>query len=190
MKIPFRIHYNAPVTITFALACGAIFITDRLLGGSLNALFTLYRFDPLYLPDYISIAMYPIAHANVDHLLGNLSLVLLLGPILEERYGSRNLLIMMCATSLLTAILHLLIFRTGLIGASGIVFMLIILISFANVKEKTIPLTFILIVLLFIGKEVINMFSTDNISQFAHIIGGACGSVFGFTNWTKKKAEK
>jgi len=38
----------------------------------------------------------------------------------------------------------------------------------------------ILIAVLFIGKEVIQSFASDQISQFAHIIGGICGSIFGY----------
>ena len=41
-------------------------------------------------------------------------------------------------------------------------------------------MTFILVVILFLGKEVIEALGDDNISQFAHIIGGILGGVFGF----------
>lgn len=129
---------------------------------------------------YFQLFSYPLGHGSTEHLLGNLSFVLLLGPILEEKYGSKKLLIMMLSTALITAILHILFFSSSLIGASGIVFLFIMLISFTNVSGGTIPLSFILIFLLFVGKEVISSFQQDNISQFAHIIGGVCGSMFGF----------
>ena len=42
-------------------------------------------------------------------------------------------------------------------------------------------LTFILVMLLYLGREVWNsVASKDNISQFAHIAGGLAGSVMGF----------
>jgi membrane associated rhomboid family serine protease len=112
--------------------------------------------------------------------LGNLTFILLLGPVLEEKYGWRQLLIMIILTALVTGLLNALIFHDGLWGASGIVFMLVMLISFVNVQAGKIPITFILILLLFVGKEIYNSFQADNISQFAHIIGGLCGSMFGF----------
>ena len=66
-------------------------------------------------------------------------------------------------------------------GASGIVFMFILLSSISNAKAKEIPLTFILIACLYVGKEIITAATaTDNVSHFAHIIGGVCGGVFGF----------
>ena len=87
---------------------------------------------------------------------------------------------MITTTAVVTALLHTFFFTGGLLGASGIVFMLILLGSFANIKQGHIPLTFILIVILYLGKEFIYSFSYDNISQFAHIIGGIVGSGFGF----------
>ena len=119
-------------------------------------------------------------HGSMEHLLGNLTFVLLLGPIIEEKYGSRNTIIMILATAFITSILNAIFFNTGLLGASGIVFMLILLVSFTNVKGGQITLTFILVALLFIGKEIIQSLNTDQISQFAHVIGGICGSLFGF----------
>ena len=119
-------------------------------------------------------------HASLDHLLGNLTFVLLLGPIVEEKYGSRKMIIMIFLTALITGILNITLFSTGLMGASGIVFMLILLVSFTNSNEGEVPITFILVAVLFIGKEIIQSMNADNISQFAHIMGGACGSMFGF----------
>ena len=67
-------------------------------------------------------------------------------------------------------------------GASGIVFMFILLVSFTNSKSGEVPITFILIAILFIGKEVMQSLQNDQISQFAHIIGGVLGSFFGFAS--------
>jgi membrane associated rhomboid family serine protease len=60
------------------------------------------------------------------------------------------------------------------------VFMLILLSSFTNIRSGEIPLTFLLVVVLFLAKEVIAGFANDDISQFAHILGGFIGSLFGF----------
>ena len=57
---------------------------------------------------------------------------------------------------------------------------MILLISFTNIRAGEIPLTFIFVVLLFLAKEFIAIFETNNISEFGHIIGGICGGAFGF----------
>jgi len=121
-----------------------------------------------------------IGHASVEHLLGNMTFILLLGPIVEEKYGGGKTALMILITAIITAIINMMFFSTGLLGASGIVFMLILLVSFTNMKDGKIPLTFILVALLFVGKEVIHIMQEDNVSQAAHIIGGICGSAFGF----------
>jgi membrane associated rhomboid family serine protease len=123
-----------------------------------------------------------LGHASLEHLIGNLTFILLVGPIVEEKYGDMQTLFMMLVTALATGILNVLFFRSGLMGASGIVFMFILLVSFTNSKSGEIPITFILIAILFIGKEIIQSLQNDQISQFAHIIGGICGSIFGFIN--------
>ena len=123
-----------------------------------------------------------LGHASLDHLIGNLTFILLVGPIVEEKYGDMRTLFMMLVTAFATGLLNILFFKSGLMGASGIVFMFILLVSFTNSKSGEIPITFILIAILFIGKEIIQSLSNDQVSQFAHIIGGLCGSVFGFIN--------
>jgi GlpG protein len=42
-----------------------------------------------------------------------------------------------------------------------------------------------LVALLFIGKEVLAALSADQVSQFAHIMGGVCGSIFGLVGRNK-----
>jgi membrane associated rhomboid family serine protease len=114
-------------------------------------------------------------------MVGNFSFILLIGPILEEKYGSKMLLSLIFFTALVTGILNAVFFNNALLGASGIVFMMILLVSFANVQKGKIPLTFILVALLYLGQEVYQAVSSaDNISQFAHIIGGICGGIFGY----------
>ena len=88
--------------------------------------------------------------------------------------------IMTLITAFVTGILNVLLFQTGLMGASGIVFMMILLSSFTNFNKGEIPLTFILVLVLYLGKEVFNAFRDNNISEFGHIIGGLCGSIFGY----------
>ncbi|MCE2713300.1 MAG: rhomboid family intramembrane serine protease, partial [Cryomorphaceae bacterium] len=129
---------------------------------------------------YPSLVGYTLGHANLEHLLGNFSIILMLGPILEEAYGTKKLLLMSLLTALITAIFHMMFWEHGLMGASGIVFMFIVLSSLINIKGKEVPLTFILVVFLFLGKEIYNAFSSDTISQFAHITGGIIGVIFGY----------
>jgi membrane associated rhomboid family serine protease len=131
--------------------------------------------------NWIDIVSHVLGHANRNHLAGNLLIVLIVGPMLEDIYGSPSLLLMMFITAFVTGGVNVLFFSTGLLGASGIVFMMILLASFTNFRKGEIPLTFILVLIFYIGNEVISSFKNDGTAHFAHIIGGFCGSIFGFT---------
>lgn len=188
--MPFPIKYNSPVILTFAIVCTAIFFIDSSLGGSVMPYFMVGNSvnwsNPLSI---FTLFSHVIGHASIDHLLGNLTFILLVGPIIEEKYGSGKTFLMVLLTALITGILNISFFSTGLMGASGVVFMLILLVSFTNTTNGQIPLTFILVALLFLGKEVMHSLTADQVSQFAHIMGGICGSVFGFTSGKKKRLE-
>lgn len=172
-----QITYNSPVILTYTLVATIVMIlSDFVLGQGFTN--TFFAVSPQ--SNFLTLVTHAIGHANWPHLVGNFSFILLIGPLIEEKYGSKLLLIMMLITAFVTGILNATLFSTGLLGASGIVFMLILLSSMTNFKSGTIPLTFILVVMLFLGKEVITSLQMDNISQFAHIIGGVFGAVFGF----------
>ena len=178
-----RLRYNAPVILTFTLLAMAVLALDLYAGLSLRIRYFVLdpRFDPRSFWSYFRLFSHVVGHESWAHLLGNFVFVLLIGPMLEEKYRSGAVLAMLLVTALVTAVANLLLFHSGLMGASGIVFMLILLSSFTNIRAGEIPLTFVLVVLLFLAREVIEALGRDNVSQFAHIMGGLCGASFGFT---------
>lgn len=182
-KRKIRLSYNSPVVLSFALACVAVQVLSLLTGGGSNRLlFSVYRaslLDPL---TWIRLVGHVLGHSGWEHLLNNMMFILILGPMIEEKYGTSNTLFIMLATAVVTGILNTLLFPgVRLLGASGIVFAFILLASITSVEEKTIPLTFVLVALLYIGREVYNAVAVrDSISQMAHIVGGLVGSGLGF----------
>lgn len=183
MKILKKIDYNAPVVLTFALVSFLVLILGYITnGGSTALLFCVYRapFSDIFM--YPRLFLHVLGHANLEHYVNNMMMLLLVGPMLEEKYGSRNMLIMMMITAFVTGLINTLFFPTALLGASGIVFMMIILSSVTCVKDDKIPLTLIVIVILYLGEQIADgLFVKDNISQLTHIVGGICGGVFGLT---------
>jgi len=176
-----KIDYNAPFTLTFSLLCLIVFLLNTVFPGVTSSFFTLFPEFNLADPSWwMRLCGYVFGHADLNHLIGNLSFILLLGPLLEEKYGTKYLLIMCICVALITSIIFISFYNFALLGASGIVFMFIMLTSFSNVKANHIPLTFLLVLVLFLGKEIMDSFKADQISQSAHLIGGICGSFFGF----------
>ncbi len=178
-----RIQYNAPVVLTFALlsllALGLDWFTD---GWSTTNLFCVYRSslsDPL---TYVRAVLHVLGHAGWKHYSGNILLILVVGPQLEEKYGSWDLFWAILFTSLITGVAQCVFFPgVGVLGASGIVFMMILMASMGGMKDGYIPLTLILVAVFYVGSELSTALTTsDNISQLSHIIGGVCGAIFGF----------
>jgi membrane associated rhomboid family serine protease len=191
-----RIRYNAPVVLTFTFISAVILILSQTVSRSLTAHWFMVPgkagFSPSGFRCWITLVTHVFGHANWSHFVSNFSFILLIGPILEETYGSLSLVIMIFITALVTGILNVLFFPLGLLGASGVVFMLILLASFTNFNKGEVPLTFILVLILYLGRELLNSFgsspeSNGNISQFAHVVGGFIGSLFGFFRTADRK---
>jgi membrane associated rhomboid family serine protease len=179
-----RIKYNAPTVLTYTFFSAAVLILSLTLLPSLTEQWFVApgkkEFSPSVLRCWTGLFTHVMGHASWTHLVSNFSVILLIGPILEELYGSLSLLLMIIITALVTGILNALFFPSNLLGASGVVFMMILLASFTNFSKGEIPLTFILILVLYLGRELFTSFEDNRISEFAHIAGGFCGSLFGF----------
>lgn len=179
-----RIRYNAPVTLTFTFLSALVLGLSLTVYPSLTAQWfsTPAPFRPTVFGDYVRLFTHVLGHVSVQHYMNNFTMILLLGPILEATYGSQFLLLSILITALSTGLLNVLLFPgTVLLGASGVVFMMIVLASITNFKKGEIPLTFILVMIVYVGGQVWDALSKqDNISQLSHVMGGLVGSCMGF----------
>ena len=183
MKKRLHITNNAPVVLGFVALCGVVLLADILTGGlTTNAFFMTYRYSfksPLM---YIRLFTHVLGHAGWAHFIGNMSYILLLGPMLEEKYGGKRLIQVIVVTALVTGVINNVFFpNVALCGASGVVFAFILLASFTSFKEGEIPLTFLLVAAIYLGQQIHDGLTVDdNISNMAHIFGGIVGSVCGY----------
>ena len=178
-----KITWNSPVILSFALISLIALGLNTLTNGTTNQLiFSVYGgslLNPLF---YLRLFTHVLGHADLSHYMNNMLLFLLVGPMLEEKYGSPRLLIVILVVALVTGIAHIIIApNTMLLGASGVVFAFILLSAVTGSKEG-IPLTFIIVAVLYIGTQIYQgVFNVDNVSQLTHIIGGIIGGIFGMT---------
>lgn len=174
-----KIKYNSPIILSYSIIsmCVLVFFSNGSLAKYFSSPAHLSFLNPSF---YLRLISYIAGHGSWSHLIGNLTVILLVGPLLEEKYGSGKLLEMILLTAISTSLLNALIFSNSLIGGSGIAFMLILLSSFSNIKSKEIPLTFIIIAVLFIGSEIVSTMKIDRVSQFSHLAGGLIGAGYGF----------
>ena len=178
-----RLSFNSPVILGFTLACFIVLILDKVTGSaSTLALFSVYRSSLASPLTYIRFFGHVLGHASWDHFFGNIMMLLVVGPLLEEKYGSENILFVILATALVTGVINFIFFpHVQLLGASGVVFAFILLASLTSIEEEKIPLTFILVALIYIGQQVYDgLFIRDNVSNLTHILGGIVGSSLGY----------
>ena len=178
-----KVSFNSPVILGFTILCFIALLLNQITGGVTNdTLFSVYHSSLLNPLTYVRFLGHVVGHAGWEHFIGNIMLILVVGPLLEEKYGSFNMVVVIITTAIVTGVVNYIFFpSTQLLGASGVVFALILLSSFVSIKEGTIPLTFILVVLIYIGGQVYDgLFVKDNVSNLTHILGGVVGAGLGF----------
>lgn len=189
MRVGKRIQYNSPVILTFAaISLGALLLNLFTVGFTNQLLFSVYRSSPRSIFTYLRLFLHVLGHAGVEHYVSNMMMFLLLGPIVEEKYGSKSIAGLIAVTAVITGMVNIMLFPdSALLGASGVVFCFIVLASMTDISAGKIPLTLIIVMVLYLGQEVYTgLFTRDNVSQLTHIVGGVIGCVYGYTHKGKR----
>jgi len=186
-----RITFNAPVVLGFVFLSFFAMIANRItMGFSNRLLFMTYHSSLLSPLTYLRFFTHVLGHSGWAHFIGNASYLLLLGPMLEQKHGSAKILEIILITALITGVVNYFLFwNVALCGASGVVFAFILLTSFTEFREGEIPLSVILVALIFIGQQVYEGLAVhNNVSNLSHVIGGLVGGVIGYA--LNKKPQK
>lgn len=183
MNKRWKISFNSPVILGFVGICFIVMLINMATDGRSNdLLFVTYHSslrDPL---TYVRFFTYIFGHDGWTHFIGNMGYILLLGPLLEEKYGFVRILQIIAITAVVTSLINYIFFwNVALCGASGICFAFILLSSFISLNEREIPLTFLLVAAIYLGQQIYEGITAhDNVSNLGHIIGGVIGAVVGF----------
>ena len=197
-----KVAYDAPVTLTFVIVCAVIFLINMLLAksGIADGLLKLLASptaqsgtSPFIVKQFESylrllIYMFGSAPAGASVLFTNLILIMLLGPAMEERYGSVIIGIMIFVSALFAGVLNACFCDVSLIGAVPVVSMMIFLNAFMSFSKKKFPLSFAAVMVLFVLLQIFS--GAGAICIIICIAGGLCGSLFAFLTSPKMKAEK
>lgn len=177
-----RIKYNAPVSITLIIVTFLVFFLDQEFNEYLISSWftadgntTFSYSEPLA---YIKFITHVFGHYDISHLMGNGVYIILLGPLLEEKYGSKQILGLAIVTAILSGLINAFFVSGYLLGASGIVYLYIFLASFTNVEKGEFPITAIILIGFYIYKDLF-LRSEDNVSIITHCIGAVIGILYG-----------
>lgn len=187
-----KVRFNAPFTFFYAFLIVLIFflnqyVTPGLIGrffsvpGKGGANWT----SPILLMQTVA---YVVGHTSWAHLTSNIMMILLLGPPVESRYGSVMMAIMVILTAAVGGVINLLFFPAPLVGASGIVFMLVVLVSFAGMDDDEFPVSVLIVFSIFVAREVIAFHTSGRVSHTAHIEGAVLGGLYGYLGQMMKSA--
>ena len=118
-----KIVLNAPVILLFSLLCLIVTLIGLRSSGFLTRYFATYR-APLASPwTYFRAFSYVLGHSGWSHFAGNVCYLLLLGPMLEEKYGGKRIVQVILITALVASVVNFIFFPgQALLGASGVVF--------------------------------------------------------------------
>lgn len=175
--------FHSYVIIGYFLICLSLFILNTITNNKVTSFLKIRRgsfFNPM---NYLRLVTSSLCHSDFNHFKNNFIFILLLGPILEEKYGSFVLLEMLLITMVASSLFHLLFYDSSAIGSSDVVYMMVMLCAVACSFDKKIPITFVFLFLFFVLGEILLMFfhkKGDKTSHDGHVVGAILGFVFGY----------
>ena len=107
MNKRWKISFNSPVILGFVGICFLVMLVSILTGGRSNDLLFVTWHSSLRDPlTYVRFFTYIFGHDGWPHLIANMGYILLLGPLLEEKYGSVRILQIIAITAVVTSLIN------------------------------------------------------------------------------------
>jgi membrane associated rhomboid family serine protease len=190
------VEIDAPFSLIFSFLCVLVQCFSFVLGTSFAPTYfgvpSLSSFNMLSIFSYFRMVSQIFGHSNWQHLSGNITYILLIGPNCEREFGCYTICVIVLLTAISSSLSHIFFGPRNSIqlGASGVVFMFILLNSLIETKSHRVPLTFICQVSIWCTKEVLDhLFDQDGgISHLAHLTGALVGTLSGY--YLQQQKEK
>ena len=102
-----KLRFNAPVTLSFVSICFIATLLGIASNGEITkTLFMTYHSSFLNPMTYVRFVTHVFGHVGWSHFIGNASYLLLLGPMLEEKHGSKAILEVILITAVVTGLIN------------------------------------------------------------------------------------
>lgn len=198
-KKSFRVAYNAKAVITFVLLSVVIMLLDMVAKHKIiPVIFTSpskASFNFKNVLDYVRLLTHVFSHNAWIPFFVNGIAILLMGPALEERYGTLVLCLMIFASALVTGVLTATLSPEATNGASCIVLMMIILLAINGIIKRNLDFSVIVVCALYLAYlcytvqksasaitegNAFSVFLQKNVPVLIHLAGAIVGSLFAF----------
>jgi rhomboid protease GluP len=133
-------RWNSPVILAFCVIVFFVHLAyQTTLYYSVSSTFSVpQNFDWRNPAHYLSLFLYIFGdNGRWDQISTPMLLIVIVGPITEERLGSIQLAFVILITSFIVGLVDVTLFRGGLFGPLCIAYLLIFLATFVNVKKAT-----------------------------------------------------
>lgn len=202
-RLKFNFFYDSPVSQSFVIFTVFLFLLDIIFFKlKINSNFLLsptaksgvlpFAFGDI--KTWFRLFLYVFGGTDKVLLFTNLLFIVLIGPSMEERYGSFIIGIMFLVSTFFTGVLNSCFCKNSLAGCSNVVFTLLILNALSYFKKQTVCATSVSMVLLFICREFFISNVNGVLGTIIILAGGLCGSLLAFLTSPKtnlpKKQEK
>lgn len=217
--------YDSPVALSFAIITILLFVMNALVTkGRIDVFFYAptnsggaFPFNLKDVASYLRLVLYQFGYFDLSFLFADLIIILLLGQILEERYGSVIMGLMMFFSTLFSGVLNACFGKEKLCGAASIVIMMVFLNALTSISKKKVSVLSVATIVLVICREIFarnggflqsgvtsgvvtgsvvsggagvksGFLDGGFISVIVSVAGGLCGSLFAFLASPKARA--
>ncbi|MDD7416751.1 MAG: rhomboid family intramembrane serine protease [Treponemataceae bacterium] len=184
-KAGFSVSFDSPVGLVLVILLVVMAIIERLV-PSIDWLFVCpckagnsAAFDYRNVADYFRILLYPFGFSSWNQLTANLVFILLLFPKIESVFGKLFSSMLVLITVAFAGVICVCFSNSVIYGTSGIVCMLLILAIFISADKRQIPLSYILLAVIYFAREIVSIIDTNTIEVFCHFAGSLAGSLVG-----------
>lgn len=198
-KINIKASFDSPFAISFVILSVLVMVFDLfVLKSKLNQTVLLSPTSPVgNLPfvftdpsSYLRLVLCFFGYNDKSVFLCDLIFILLIGVKVEDRYGSIVIGIMSFVSILFSSVLTACFGKESCFGAGSVIFMMLILNILLNFSKNKVALSSVLILILFIVKEVLFQKSNGVLGVAIEAAGGLCGSLFAFLVSPKARNQR
>lgn len=189
-----RLIVDSPVVLGFGFLCMLLYALDLIIPGDVQKMLGCpHAFQPYRPTHWVRTVTHVFAHSSLPHIKGNMGMLMLVGPSVENEFGSENLAKIMLAVAVSSWFAHVLAGRENSVqlGASGVVFALILLNSLVSATVGTVPLSFVITAIIWVSEELyLLFFGKDGVSHHAHLTGAIVGTLAGYYIHRQRAKER
>jgi len=178
------------VVMPIIVANVAVFILQWVLPPTFTETFLLHKYDAFSAPWTMLTSMF--MHGSITHILFNMYVLFIFGPIVEQRIGPKRFLAIYLGSGLLAAFASQFIYQAAL-GASGAIMgmMGVVMVLLPDLKVLfffVLPMPMWIAGIVIAAIDLMGAFAPNStIANVAHLVGMGTGVVYGFTLRKKKK---